>query len=84
MSHCFSLLRMPAVKYGLLTLLALCYGVGLYGCAQEPAIKRVQGATMGTQYHVAWVGQQEIQEAQVQVAIDQRLHALNQKLSTYI
>lgn len=49
----------------------------------EPQILKINGSTMGTYYHVAWVGSDAEQMPALQQAIEERLHAINKSMSTY-
>ncbi|MDO6681136.1 FAD:protein FMN transferase [Oceanobacter sp. 5_MG-2023] len=52
------------------------------GCSQPDSVVKVAGPTMGTQYHVSWIGQNDSAE-QIQHLIDQRLADINRIMSTY-
>jgi len=66
---------------GLLSLVAL---PGLGGCAREQPYQQVEGATMGTRYHLRFrPPSRSFDVAALQAAIDTRLEALNASLSTY-
>jgi thiamine biosynthesis lipoprotein len=57
----------------------------LLACSQEPSyqVLKIQGATMGTHYHIAWVGLDAKQAQPLQMAVDERLQAINKSMSTY-
>lgn len=69
------------MRYFLLALLSLF----LVACDTNSAaqVLRMQGATMGTQYHIAWVGVDKSQIPALQALVDQRLQAINKSMSTY-
>lgn len=57
----------------------------LSACSGERHALKLSGSTMGTQYHVTVVDAgRRLDAGHLQAAIDQRLEALNQELSTYI
>lgn len=62
----------------------VCFFLILVGCSQ-PAddIIRISGPTMGTSYHILWVGQDQNAAAGIQSQIDQRLAEINRSMSTY-
>ena len=62
-------------------LLSLVFVV-VAGCSDRESIVRIEGPTMGTAYHIAWVGDPAKAEA-IQADIDQRLAAINRIMSTY-
>lgn len=66
----------PVVQIVLMGLLAL----GLSGCAEPPQVVKIAGKTMGTSYHISWVGEQEQAQA-MQTKIDQRLVEVNNSMS---
>lgn len=56
----------------------------LAGCTDTSSkVQRISGATMGTSYHIALVGQGDINLAQLQQHVDDRLLAINRAMSTY-
>lgn len=68
----------------LLALLPLAASVGVGGCAREQPYQQLEGATMGTRYHVRFRSPTRSFDAvALQRAIDARLEALNASLSTY-
>lgn len=69
---------------GLLALAPLAMSFGLGGCAREQPYQQLEGATMGTRYHVRFrPPTRSFDAAALQQAIDGRLEALNASLSTY-
>ena len=68
---------------------ALLVGFGfilnVVGVQPEPSsqVLKIQGATMGTHYHIAWVGLDAKQAPSLQVAVDERLQAINKSMSTF-
>jgi len=69
---------------GLLSLLPLTAALGVSGCAREQPFQQLEGATMGTRYHVRFrPPARSFDVAALQAAIDARLEALNASLSTY-
>ena len=56
----------------------------LAGCSQPTdEIIRISGPTMGTSYHILWVGQDPGVASDVQAQVDQRLVEINRSMSTY-
>lgn len=57
----------------------------LSACDTSPSnqIFKISGSTMGTYYHVSWVGTKPEQKVSLQQAIDKRLVAINKSMSTY-
>jgi thiamine biosynthesis lipoprotein len=69
---------------GLLSLLPAGALLGLAGCSREQPYQQIEGATMGTRYHIRWrPGGSTPPPAELQAAVDTRLEALNASLSTY-
>ncbi|WP_298444700.1 FAD:protein FMN transferase [uncultured Ferrimonas sp.] len=68
------------IKWLALLGLALVVSVGLSGCAPAPQIVKIEGATMGTSYHISWVGKAE-DAAAMKAKVDARLVAVNQSMS---
>lgn len=68
------------------TIVVFCFALLLTACDLGPKehVIRVSGPTMGTQYHVAWVGTSDEIAGSLQEKIDARLKAINQSMSTYI
>lgn len=64
---------------------ALALSLFLVACSNEPnqQVLKIQGATMGTQYHIAWVGLESDTTTALQAQIDARLVAINKSMSTY-
>lgn len=57
----------------------------LAGCAFEPKVVRLSGATMGTSYHITLVDPPLIiNQVELQASIDDLLFDINQEMSTYI
>lgn len=54
----------------------------LSGCDKTPDVVKIAGPTMGTQYHISWVGDDADSE-KIQPLIDARLVAINKAMSTY-
>ncbi|MFK4752502.1 MULTISPECIES: FAD:protein FMN transferase [Oceanospirillaceae] len=52
------------------------------GCSQSDSVVKIAGPTMGTQYHISWIGQSEGAE-NIQQLVDQRLLDINRIMSTY-
>ncbi|MEN2751654.1 FAD:protein FMN transferase [Psychrobacter sp. FBL11] len=57
--------------------------VGLTACQQSPDYNYLIGETMGTSYHISYQLPEEVIEADIQAAIDQRLQQINDSMSTY-
>lgn len=56
----------------------------LLGCTQPTdEIIRISGPTMGTSYHILWVGQDSAVAADIQARVDRRLVEINRSMSTY-
>ncbi|MBA4265697.1 MAG: FAD:protein FMN transferase [Comamonadaceae bacterium] len=69
---------------GLLSLLPLTAALGLTGCAREQPFQQLEGATMGTRYHIRFQPpSHSFDVAALQAAVEARLEALNASLSTY-
>lgn len=68
-----------------LSLLPLLAGLlALVGCARELPFQQLEGATMGTRYHIRFQPPTAaFDSAALQAAVDARLEALNASLSTY-
>ncbi len=66
-------------------ILILFVSLLLSACDTSPStqILKINGATMGTYYHVSWVGDDVNQKAVLQQQIDMRLAAINKTMSTY-
>ncbi|WP_240473442.1 FAD:protein FMN transferase [Ferrimonas senticii] len=67
--------------------LALVVLVGLSGWRVSgwsfgPELVKIAGTTMGTTYHISWIGDAD-QAEQIQAEIDQRLVAVNRSMSHY-
>lgn len=62
---------------GLVVLLTAC------DTAPNEKIIRFSGQTMGTTYHVSWVGIDESKNSSLKEQVDQRLVAINKAMSTY-
>ncbi|QIZ75607.1 FAD:protein FMN transferase [Ferrimonas lipolytica] len=50
------------------------------GCTPSAQVVKIEGSTMGTSYHISWVGD-AAQAQQLQTKIDDRLVAVNQSMS---
>lgn len=46
-------------------------------------VLKISGPTMGTQYHISWVGQDPDQASVLQAQVDERLRQINKNMSTY-
>lgn len=69
---------------GLLSLLTVGALPGLASCSREQPYQQIEGATMGTRYHIRWrPATGAADPAALQAAVDARLEALNASLSTY-
>ena len=69
---------------GLLSTVPLAAVLGAVGCAREQPYQQLEGATMGTRYHIRFrPPARSFDAAALQVAVDARLEALNASLSTY-
>src|SRR5690554_7628574 len=57
----------------------------LSACDSNPGaqILKINGSTMGTYYHVSWVGDDVNQKEALQHAVENRLVAINKSMSTY-
>ena len=56
---------------------------GLTACQQSPDYNYLIGETMGTSYHISYQLPENVTEADVQTAIDERLQQINDSMSTY-
>lgn len=57
----------------------------LTACTQNtPSYQKIQGQTMGTSYHITFETPQGVDKIAIQTAVDARLAAINQSMSTYI
>lgn len=65
------------------TALLLC--VQLAACSQQnkEQVLKISGPTMGTQYHISWVGNDPDLAEPLQTQIDERLRDINRSMSTY-
>lgn len=69
---------------GLLSTLPLAALMGVTGCVREQPYQLLEGATMGTRYHIRFrLPTRSFDIAALQAAVDARLEALNASLSTY-
>lgn len=55
----------------------------LTACQQPPEYNYLTGETMGTSYHITYKLPDNVDEAAIQAAIDQRLQQINDSMSTY-
>ncbi len=55
----------------------------LTACQQPPEYDYLSGETMGTSYHISYKLPKDIDENEIQAAIDQRLRQINDSMSTY-
>ncbi len=68
----------------LLPLAPLAGALGLAGCSREQPFQQLEGATMGTRYHIRFKPPvSSFDAAAMQAVVDARLEALNASLSTY-
>ena len=56
---------------------------GLTACQQPPDYNYLIGETMGTSYHISYQLPKDVNEADVQTAINERLQQINDSMSTY-
>lgn len=72
-------------KTGNLVLLAtaLISLTGLTACQQPPDYNYLIGETMGTSYHISYQLPDNVDEADIQTAINKRLQQINDSMSTY-
>jgi thiamine biosynthesis lipoprotein len=57
----------------------------LLACSASPETRKIEGATMGTWYHITWVETPGAPgPATIQSSIDQELAAINASMSTYL
>lgn len=56
---------------------------GLSACQQQPDYNYLIGETMGTSYHISYQLPDNVNEADIQAAIDKRLQQINDSMSTY-
>lgn len=77
----FALAR--ALRWPLVAALLLC--LQLAACSQQAKeqVLKISGPTMGTQYHISWVGTDPETAEPLQVRIDERLREINRSMSTY-
>lgn len=54
------------------------------GCAKKAEVTRLQGYTMGTQYHISFVNTASVGVKTMQTDVDARLNQLNDYFSTYL
>lgn len=54
------------------------------GCQQSPKYEYIEGQTMGTSYHITFQKPQDTDSEEIRQAIDSRLQAINDSMSTYI
>jgi len=85
MAHAMAALRgrAAAMLGGWAWLTLVCLGL-LSGCAREQPYQAIEGATMGTRYHIRFQPPRAgFDVADLQRSVDARLEALNRSLSTY-
>lgn len=56
---------------------------GLTACQQLPDYNYLIGETMGTSYHITYQLPKDVDEADIQAAINERLQQINDSMSTY-
>lgn len=56
---------------------------GLTACQQTPDYNYLIGETMGTSYHISYQLPEDVDEADIQAAINERLQQINDSMSTY-
>ena len=78
--------QIDGVKLSMRFLALLATLVLFSGCNNAPSVQilKITGPTMGTQYHISWVGSDPSQTKSLQQQVDDRLKAINQSMSTYI
>jgi len=54
----------------------------LTACSEQETVVRIEGPTMGTSYHIAWVGMKSGAD-ELQKVVDDRLVQINKAMSTY-
>ena len=67
----------------LIGLLISCMWLSACGMNEQHSIYQISGPTMGTQYHISWVGQDPKIADMLKMAVNQRLIAINKSMSTY-
>ena len=55
----------------------------LSACQQAPEYNYLSGETMGTSYHITYKLPDNVDEAAIKAAVDQRLQQINESMSTY-
>lgn len=78
-SSSFSLCNHTALV-GVISLAAV---LSLSACQQKPTYNYLSGETMGTSYHISYQLPDDVDEADIQAAIDVRLQQINDSMSTY-
>ena len=67
----------------LFNVISIGAALSLSACQQTPGYNYLSGETMGTSYHISYQLPEDIDEADIQAAIDERLQQINDSMSTY-
>lgn len=67
----------------LFSVISIGAALSLSACQQTPGYNYLSGETMGTSYHISYQLPEDIDEADIQAAIDERLQQINDSMSTY-
>ena len=68
------------IVFGIISLASL---LTLSACQQTPGYNYLSGETMGTSYHISYQLPEDVDETDIQAAIDERLQQINDSMSTY-
>ena len=63
--------------------LLLISGCSDVGHSTQPALKGVNGHTMGTQYSIRWPAHYELEASDIKPSVEKLLQTINQQMSTY-
>lgn len=82
-SSTYSLSFTKTARTSLYGAIGLASILGLSACQQTPSYDYLSGETMGTSYHISYQLPENIDEADIQASIDERLKQINDSMSTY-
>lgn len=71
------------MKLRIVAVLSACFLLIACNQTNKEAIYKISGQTMGTTYHISWVGQSPQASEMLKQKVDERLVAINKSMSTY-